>query len=80
MSDEYLKLAEAVGRHDLLRLWNLKRSGFAGIDRQGNIVDRRQCPKAMPIPANWLLEIPHPKPVPYAVQDDRRNPGVPSCR
>lgn len=39
----------------------LKQSGFAGVDKQGQIVDRRICPTAIPMQKNSLLDIPEPK-------------------
>lgn len=35
-------------------------SGYAGVDRQGMIVDRREYPDATPIQANKLLGVPKP--------------------
>jgi hypothetical protein len=39
----------------------LIKSGYAGINRSGNIVDRRENEKAVPIPENRLMETPKPK-------------------
>ena len=37
--------------------------GYAGVMPNGNIVDRREHPSAIPIPKNNLLGAPEPKPV-----------------
>ena len=37
------------------------KSGFAGVLSNGNIVDRREYPDAMPIPANPMFNTPEPK-------------------
>jgi hypothetical protein len=39
----------------------LTQTGYAGIDKNGNKVDRRQFPDAIPLQYNSLLKIPHPK-------------------
>jgi hypothetical protein len=36
-------------------------SGYAGILANGNIIDRREHPKAIPIQENSLLNVPKPK-------------------
>lgn len=41
----------------------LTASGYAGVDRMGNKVDRREFPDAVPMQENSLLNIPKPKPV-----------------
>lgn len=38
-------------------------SGYAGLDRQGNIVDRRENKTAVPVQKNKLMGIPKPKEV-----------------
>jgi hypothetical protein len=38
-------------------------AGYAGVLRDGTVVDRRIHPEAMPMQANSLLGIPEPKPV-----------------
>lgn len=40
---------------------DLIKSGYAGILNNGKIVDRRNHPQAIPIPANELFKIPEPK-------------------
>jgi hypothetical protein len=39
----------------------LTKSGYAGIDKNGNKVDRRLFPDAVPLQYNPSLNIPHPK-------------------
>lgn len=41
----------------------LTKSGYAGIDKNGNKVDRRKFPDAVPLQYNPSLGIPHPKEV-----------------
>lgn len=41
-------------------------SGYAGVDPQGRIVDRRICPESVPMQANKLLGVPRPKSLPAA--------------
>ena len=36
-------------------------SGYAGVDKTGKIVDRREYPDAVPIQRNTLLDVPEPK-------------------
>ena len=54
------KLKEA-GREDLIEIFEINKSGYAGILSNGNIVDRRKYPKAIPVQENRLLGIPKPK-------------------
>ena len=48
---------------ELQRLRVINESGYAGIDRHGGIVDRREVPDALPMPQNVLFNIPQPKPL-----------------
>lgn len=50
-------LRETVRVNQLLRARDLLQSGHAGVDPQGNIVDVREHPKAVPVP-------PHSNPAP----------------
>lgn len=50
-----------MGREDLVKIDEINQSGYAGILPNGNIVDRREHPEAIPIRANALLGIPEPK-------------------
>ena len=45
----------------LLKTLEISKSGYAGILPNGNIVDRREHPEAMPIEKNEMFEIPKPK-------------------
>jgi hypothetical protein len=65
MSEETKRVLSATSRGDLLRIWKLNQSGYAGINRDGRIVDRREHPDAIPIQANESLGIPAPKSVYY---------------
>lgn len=42
----------------------LNQSGYAGVNKQGTIVDRREFPNAIPIQGNSLFNIVKPKPLP----------------
>lgn len=48
----------------LLKVFEINQSGYAGCDRNGQIVDRREFPNAVPIQENRLLSIPKPKKLP----------------
>ncbi len=39
----------------------LIKSGYAGVLSNGNIVDRREYPEAIPVQKNSLLGVPEPK-------------------
>jgi hypothetical protein len=45
----------------LLKIQEIVKSGFAGVLPNGNIVDRREFPTAIPIQRNSLLGVPEPK-------------------
>ncbi len=47
----------------LLETMEVIKSGYAGVLSNGNIVDRREYPKAIPIPENPLFNTPTPKPI-----------------
>ncbi len=49
------------GRKDLVDTFEINESGYAGILSNGNIVDRRVHPEAIPIPKNELFGISEPK-------------------
>lgn len=42
----------------------VKAEGFAGVLPNGNLVDRREHPEAIPIAYNPMFNIPYPKPLP----------------
>jgi hypothetical protein len=51
----------SAGREDLIKAYEITASGWAGVDRNGTIVDRREYPKAVPIPENKMLGVPPPR-------------------
>jgi len=48
---------------ELMKKAELMRTGYAGMDRQGNIVDRRENKSAVPVQKNSMMRIPKPKEV-----------------
>ena len=44
-----------------LKALQISKSGYGGIMPNGNIVDRREHPEAIPIQANKMLGVPKPK-------------------
>lgn len=46
---------------NLMASLELTKTGYAGLDRNGNKVDRRQFPKAVPFAKSTPLNIPHPR-------------------
>ncbi|HEY4288244.1 MAG TPA: hypothetical protein VGN00_14165 [Puia sp.] len=63
MSEETKKILREKGREDLIEIMEIKDAGYAGVLSNGNIVDRRKHPEAVPMQENQLLGIPKPKPV-----------------
>lgn len=61
MTEEFKQKLIKAGRKGLVEIFEINQSGYAGCDRNGNIVDRRKFPKAVPIQENRLLGIPKPK-------------------
>lgn len=61
MSDEQKKKLIEIGRQDLVDTFELTKSGFAGINEKGTIVDRRKFPNAVPIQENGLFGVPKPE-------------------
>ncbi len=61
--EEKIKMAKEHGRPDLAEVLEINASGYAGILPNGNIVDRRKHPKAIPVQENSLFGIPKPKPI-----------------
>lgn len=53
--------AEIPGADVLLKTKELIRSGYAGVLPNGNIVDRREHPDAVPVQKNALFGTPAPK-------------------
>jgi hypothetical protein len=61
MTEETKRLLIEKGREDLVKIHEINQSGYAGILPSGQIVDKREFPKAIPVPENKLLGIPKPK-------------------
>lgn len=64
ISEENKKLLREKGREDLIEVMEINDSGYAGCMPDGQIVDRRKHPEAIPVQKNRLLGIPEPKPLP----------------
>jgi hypothetical protein len=64
LTEEVKTRLKAAGREDLIKAMEINDSGFAGVTKTGQIVDRREYPDATPVPENELLGIPKPKPLP----------------
>lgn len=54
----------------MVDILELIKSGYAGMQQDGKIVDRRQYPEAIAIQANQLLGVPEPLPVEKKDKDD----------
>jgi hypothetical protein len=61
MTDETKQKLRDAGRQDLIDTYDLLQSGYAGINQQGTIVDRREFPSAVPIQHNPMFNTPPPK-------------------
>ena len=61
MDDKTREILRNAGRQDLIDAHEITQSGYAGISKNGNIVDRRKFPDATPIQANKALNVPEPK-------------------
>ena len=61
MTEETKKKLKDAGREDLIKIHEINMSGYAGCDRNGNIVDRREFPDAVPVQKNSIFNIPEPK-------------------
>lgn len=51
------------GREDLIKTFYVLRSGYAGINKDGTILDRREHDNLVPIPKNSNIDRPEPKEV-----------------
>ena len=60
LSEETKQKLREAGREDLIKVSEINDSGYAGCDRKGQIVDRRDNPQAVPVQENSLLGIPKP--------------------
>ena len=45
----------------LMKILEINKSGYAGVLPNGNIVDRREHPTAIPVQKNAMFNIPEPK-------------------
>jgi len=63
MTTEQRKKLIEEGKDDLVRSYDLLKTGYAGINQKGNIVDRRYVRNAIPIPQNEMFDTPAPKKV-----------------
>lgn len=61
MTEEMKQKLIDAGRKDLVEVHEINQSGYAGISPNGNIVDRREFPNAVPVQKNKMLNIPEPK-------------------
>jgi hypothetical protein len=61
MTEESRAKLIAAGRQDLVDSYELLQSGYAGINQNGTIVDRRLFPEAIEIPFNPIFDTPPPK-------------------
>jgi hypothetical protein len=61
MTEEMKQKLIDAGCKDLVEIYEINQSGYAGINPNGNIVDRRKFPKAVPVQKNEMLNIPEPK-------------------
>lgn len=64
LDEESKTRLRAAGREDLIKIVEINDSGYAGITKTGQIVDRREHPDAVPVQENRLLGVPKPKPLP----------------
>jgi|GEM_PF-1170570 len=68
MTEEIKQKLRDAGREDLIKIHEINQSGYAGVLPNGNIVDRREHPNAVPVQKNSLFNIPLPKKL---TQDDQ---------
>ena len=66
MTEEMKQQLIAASKEGLVKIYELNKSGYAGCNRSGNIVDRREFPDAVPVQANSLFNIPEPKEWPHS--------------
>ena len=58
------KKSDEERKEALLKILEINKSGYAGILPNGNIVDRREHPTAIPVQKNSLFNVPEPKKLP----------------
>lgn len=61
MTEETKQSLRDAGREDLIEVHEINKSGYAGVMSDGQIVDRRKHPEAIPVQKNELLGIPESK-------------------
>jgi len=61
LDDKTKQILREKSREDLIKIDEINDSGYAGINPNGGIVDRREFPNAIPIQENKLLGIPKSK-------------------
>jgi hypothetical protein len=64
MTEETKQALIAAGRKDLIDIHEINQSGYAGVNKKGNIVDRRLYPDAVPVQKNSIFGIPEPRELP----------------
>lgn len=64
MTEEIKQKLRDAGREDLIEIHEINASGYAGLLPNGNIVDRRKYPHAIPIQRNSLFGVVTPKKLP----------------
>lgn len=64
MTEETKQKLREAGREDLIEIDEINKSGYAGILPNGNIVDRRKHPTAIPVQKNEMFGIPESKELP----------------
>jgi len=57
LSEETIKKLKEAGRENMIEIHNANIEGYVGIMPNGNLVDRRKVPEAMPIVGNPMLNI-----------------------
>ncbi len=61
MDEETKQKLKEAGREDLIEIFEINQSGYAGVLSNGNIVDRRIFPEAIAVQKNSMFGIPEPK-------------------
>lgn len=64
LTRDAIEKLQAVKRYDLIVIAYINDSGYAGVTREGQIVDRRFFPEAYPVRENSMLGIPKSKKLP----------------
>ena len=64
LNEETKKKLREIGREDLIKHEEIKESGYMGCMPNGNLVDRREHPEAIPVMENQMLGFPKPQELP----------------